>query len=312
MISESQIIQRYFSAFGRGDSVTLGIGDDAAALRLPAGQELVVSTDTQVVGRHFFSDALPEDIGYRVIAAAASDLAAMAAAPVGMTLALTLPEVDELWLHSFSQGVGDAATALKLPLVGGDLTRGPLTISVTVMGSVPAQSLVCRDGAVAGDLLVVTGTLGDAACALAMLEGQLPDRSRCREIDEVFLNTRFYRPSPRFEWLDWLREHAHACIDISDGLLMDATRIAEASGVGLRLNPQALPLSPNTHRQGEQQAIEWALTGGDDYELAIAVPPTCDIPQEMTVVGEFTVTTELQCPGVDVNQLGFDHFSGEN
>jgi len=309
VISESQIIQRYFSSFGRGDGVTLGVGDDGAALHIPPGHELVVSTDTQVAGSHFFADVLPEDIGYRAIAAAASDLAAMAATPLGMTLALTLPEIDELWLHSFSQGVGDAATAFDLPLVGGDLTRGPLTMSVTVMGSVPTGDLLRRNGAVAGDLLVVTGTLGDAACALAMFEGQLPERASCSETDEDFFNARFYRPSPRFEWLGWLRQHAHAGIDISDGLLMDAKRMAEASGVGVCINPDALPLSPSIRRQGEERAVQWALNGGDDYELAVAVPPTCEIPGGMTVVGEFTETTGLQCIGMNVSELGFDHFS---
>jgi len=307
--TEADIIYRYFSAFGAGEAVALGVGDDAAVLRLPPEHELVVSTDTQVAGRHFFPDAFPEDIAYRAVATAASDLAAMAASPLGMTLALTLSEIDDLWLHSFSQGLGKASAALKLPLVGGDLTRGPLTLSVTVMGTVPSGRCIRRDGARAGDLLGVTGTLGDAACALVWLAGELPNHQALSEQDESFLNTRFFQPTPRFEWQDWLLENAHAAMDISDGLLLDARRLAEASGLGVHIDPDRLPLSLTTRQRGLEEATRWALTGGDDYELAIAFPPTVAIPSGITVVGKFTEAHGLHCPGYEAEIIGFDHFA---
>ena len=171
-VSEFTLIYRYFAALGRGEAVDLSVGDDCAILHLDEGERLATSVDTMVAGVHFPDDSFPEDIGFRAVSVAASDLAAMGARPLGMTVALTLPEADEFWLNSFSQGLAAAVGEYALPLVGGDTTRGPLTITVQVLGALPLNSALLRDGARVGDALYVSGTLGDAAGALAFLRGE--------------------------------------------------------------------------------------------------------------------------------------------
>jgi len=303
--SEFALIYRYFSALGRGDAVDLSVGDDCAILRLQPGERLATSVDTMVVGVHFPEDSFPEDIGFRAVSAAASDLAAMGARPLGMTLALTLPAVDELWLNAFSQGVAAAVAEYQLPLVGGDTTRGPLTITVQVLGAVPMGQALLRQGACVGDGVYVSGTLGDGAGALAILRDEwLPSPDVAQ-----YLLDRFNRPRARIALGRELLGRATAAIDISDGLLADAGHIAAASGVMLRIEPELLPVSPAlaTH-DSPGQARLWALTGGDDYELCFCLPPGEAPPGQCLRIGEVVAGEGVDC-GMDIDiPAGYQHF----
>ncbi len=308
MASEFDLIYRYLANLGAGSHVTLGVGDDAALLRLSAGCELVVSTDTAIEGRHFPEDTLPEYVGYRVVAAAVSDLAAMAAKPIAMTLALTIPNADELWMHGFATGVAHAVDAFGLPLVGGDLTRGALSATVTVMGEVKAGQAVRRQGAQVGDQIAVTGTLGDAAAGLAIINGALAAHSNVDwELAEQ-LEQRFYKPSPQLDWAAWLATYASAAIDISDGLLSDLAHIAHASGVRLSVDPQSVPLSVALKAMPEFNPLTFALRGGDDYELAFTAPADLVLPSGATRIGLVEAGAGVSCAGTEGEQGGYDHF----
>jgi thiamine-monophosphate kinase len=303
--SEFTLIYRYFSALGRGPAVDLSVGDDCAILRLGEGERLATSVDTLVSGVHFLEDSFPEDIGFRAVSVAASDLAAMGARPLGMTVALTLPEADEFWLNSFSQGLAAAVSEYELPLVGGDTTRGPLTITVQVMGALPLGEGLLRSGAQVGDDIYVSGTLGDAAGGLAFLLGECqfgPDEAE-------FLVGRFNRPRPRLALGQKLLGHASAAIDISDGLLADAGHIAAASGVKLVIEPGLLPLSPALAScDADKQARLWALTGGDDYELCFCLSPEKPVPAGCTRIGQVHSGEGVDC-GLDLDlPRGYQHF----
>ncbi|MEP0203696.1 MAG: thiamine-phosphate kinase [Halioglobus sp.] len=302
---EFSLIYRYFSSLGRGDSVELGVGDDCAILKLDAGERLATSVDTMVESVHFPADAFPEDIGFRVVAAAASDLAAMGARPIGMTVALTLPEPDEFWLHAFSEGVAAAVKAFNLPLVGGDTTRGPLTISVQVLGALPHDGCLLRSGAKPGDKLYVSGTLGDAAAALAFLDGDWQPEA---EAGEYLLN-RFYRPDSRLELGRSLLHTATSAIDISDGLLADATHVAQSSGCRLKIRSGLLPLSRalQSHPDSDQ-TLTWALTGGDDYELLVTLPADFNAPASLTCIGEVIAGEGVECDFEVAQSAGYRHF----
>ena len=303
--SEFAIIARYFSALGRGEAVDLGVGDDCAILRLPPNQRLATSMDTLVAGVHFPEDAFPEDIGYRAVAVAASDLAAMGASPLAMTVALTLPEADDFWLNAFSQGLTAAVTQYQLPLVGGDTTRGPLAITVQVFGSLPDNAALLRGGAVAGDRVYVSGTLGDAAGGLAFLQQRWQPAP---EHGEYLLN-RYYRPTARLALGQALLGQATAAIDISDGLLADAGHIAAASGVKISIESARVPLSDAlTAHPDHAQALEWALCGGDDYELCFTLPADLPGPRGCTHIGEVTAGAGVACD-LDVDKAtGYRHF----
>ncbi len=311
---EFEVIYRWFSGFGAGKGVALGVGDDAAVLDIPAGYQMVVSTDTLVEGVHFPIETLPEDIAYRAVATAASDLAAMAAEPLAMTLAISLPEADELWLHGFSQGLAAAVAGTGLPLVGGDTTQGPLTISVTVMGSVPQGQALLRTGAKVGDNVWVSNTLGDAAAGLAMLQGELAGVWLPDFEDQDWLASRFNRPTPRFDLALQLRGHASACIDISDGLLADARHIADASGVAIYIDADKIPLSSALINCPDRElALRWALTGGDDYELLFTLPAAAAVPSACTLIGEVRLGDGVHCEhpaakSIAGDHLGYAHF----
>lgn len=268
-LSEFALIERYFRTCGaqRAD-VRLGVGDDAALLQLPPGSELVAATDTLVAGVHFPLGSPPASIGHRALAVNLSDLAAMGARPAWALLALTLPESQEAWLEEFAAGLGRLARAQEVALVGGDTTRGPLCISVTLLGYVPAGQALRRAGGRAGDELFVSGTPGDAAAGLALEQGRL----QAPAATIAYLRERFLLPKPRMALGEQLRSHASACIDVSDGLLADAGKLAAASGTGVELSYEAVPLSaPLLAAVGDARAREFALTGGDDYELCFAV-----------------------------------------
>jgi thiamine-monophosphate kinase len=216
--SEFDLIQDFFAGLDQGSSVRLGIGDDAAALALPDGHLLHVSTDTTVEGVHFLATLSPTDVAYRSVMAAVSDLAAMGASPRPCcSLSRFRREIGSGW-RAFSRGLADACSAIGAPLVGGDTTRGPLSLTVTVLGSTPADSYLTRSGARPGDRLCVSGTLGDAAAGLAVISGRLAVDESAAE----FLTTRYTKPSVRLALGETLRGCATACIDISDGLLADA------------------------------------------------------------------------------------------
>lgn len=303
--SEFELIYRYFAALGGGEAVDLSLGDDCAILRLNPDERLATSVDTVVEGVHFPEDTFPEDIGFRAVSVAASDLAAMGARPLGMTVALTLPEVDELWLNAFSQGLAAAVSEYQLPLVGGDTTRGPLSITVQVLGGLPLDQALLRGGAKPGDDLYVSGTLGDAAGALAFLQGHWRPEPEAAE----YLLDRFNRPGARLELGHSLLGHATAAIDISDGLLADAGHVAAASGVKLVIDPGALPLSPALKSHPDPaQVLRWALAGGDDYELCFTLPAVESVPEGCTRIGEVAEGEGVDC-GTDVDiPPGYQHF----
>ena len=270
-MGEFELIERYFAAVGaRRPDVVLGVGDDAALLSVPPGQELVACTDTLVAGRHFPEGFEAADIGWRALAVNLSDLAAMGAEPRWATLALTLPALDEDWLEAFTQGFAALALQHGVALVGGDTTRGPLTLTVQAMGTVPAGRAIRRRGAQPGDLLYVTGWPGDAAAGLALLQGTLAGTGANR----AALELKFRRPEPRVAFGQRLVGVASACIDVSDGLAADLGRLVAASQVGAIVRAAELPLSRALFAlAGEARARDYALGGGDDYELLFSVPP---------------------------------------
>ncbi|HET7569417.1 MAG TPA: thiamine-phosphate kinase [Gammaproteobacteria bacterium] len=254
-MNEFELIERYFRRpHGRPD-VPLGIGDDAALLQSPPGHELAMTTDTMVEAVHFPAGAPPHAVGFRALATNLSDLAAMGATPAWTTLALTLPEADEVWLGDFAAGFFELADAFDVALVGGDVTRGPLTITIGACGIVPAGKAMRRSGAQSGDRIFVTGALGEAAAGLKSYSRESSDRNR------------FLYPQPRVAEGTALREYASAAIDISDGLLADLGHLIEASGVGADLQLERIPAAAGADPQ-------LALTGGDDYELCFTVPST--------------------------------------
>lgn len=271
-MGEFELIRHYFAAAPcaqGGEAVALGIGDDCALLSLPPGEQLAVSTDTLVAGVHFPAVCDPFLLGQRSLAVAASDLAAMGATPIGFTLALTLPDVNAEWLQAYAQGLNQMAQACRLSLIGGDTTRGPLSLTMTVFGRVPAGQALTRTGARAGDLLCVGGDLGNAAGALPLVLGQ-------RQADPAVagpLLAHYWSPQPQLALGQALRGNATSALDISDGLLADCGHIAKASQVSLQVELERLPLSAALQAFcGPEGARQAALAGGDDYVLAFTLP----------------------------------------
>ncbi len=265
-LSEFEIIQQIFKQqkVDRND-VLSGIGDDAAITSIPEGHELVLAMDTMIAGVHFPENMKPKDIGYRSLAVNLSDLAAMGAEPAWVTLALTIPQSNETWLRAFASGFLTLATQYNVQLIGGDLSRGDLSITIQAHGFLPANKKLLRSGAQPGDLIYVTGTLGDAAAGL--ISWQQPEQSF------AYLKQRLTRPTPRVEVGIALREFATSAIDVSDGLIADLGHILDASKVGAKLEIANLSLSLAICEKFDlDQAREMALSGGDDYELCFTVP----------------------------------------
>ncbi len=262
--SEFNLIDEFFADLGVGrDDVILGIGDDCALLDVAEGRLLAVSMDTLVRGVHFFADVDPESLGHKALAVGLSDLAAMGATPAWATLALTLPGIDRPWLRRFATGFGRLAARFGVQLVGGDTTRGPMSISVQVHGLVASDGALRRGGAGVGDDIYVSGTLGDAGLVVRARQGDWPG-------DAAMLNDRLDRPEPRLALGQALSGIATAAIDISDGLSSDLGHILRASGVGAAIDLSAIPRSSTVAAVGD-----WALplASGDDYELCFSVPP---------------------------------------
>ncbi|MDF3163105.1 thiamine-phosphate kinase [Pseudomonas proteolytica] len=273
-MGEFELIRTYFAAAPcaqGGEGIVLGIGDDCALLAVPSGEQLAISTDTLVAGVHFADPCDPFLLGQRSLAVAVSDLAAMGAYPLAFTLALTTPTVAADWLQRYAQGLNAMAQRCGVGLVGGDTTRGPLSLTVTVFGRVPAGLALTRSGAQPGDLLCVGGDLGNAAGALPLVLGQ---RSAAAQIAEPLLG-HYWSPQPQLALGMALRGKATSALDISDGLLADCGHIAKASAVSLVIERQRLPLSAALLAfLGDEQARSAALSGGDDYVLAFTLPPT--------------------------------------
>ena len=317
-MSEFGLIQRYFTRATPG--AVLGVGDDAALLHIANGMELAVSTDMLVSGTHFFDDADPYLLGHKALAVNISDMAAMGAQPRWATLSLSLPSENQAWLERFSAGFFALADQYKVELVGGDTTHGPLNVSVTIMGEVPQGKALRRDGTQAGDEIWVSGKLGDAAIALAHLQGKLT-------LDENSFNAcaiHLHRPMPRVELGLALRGLAHSAIDISDGLLADLGHILERSHVAAEIQFEALPVS--THLQpylAQDLGKRCVLAGGDDYELCFTAGATrhTDIEKiskqlnlPLTCIGRIQAGTGCIVRAADgkemtIKETGYDHFA---
>ncbi len=321
MPGEFQLIQQFFQreqAEQPAEGVLLGIGDDCALLQVPEGKQLAVSVDSLVSGVHFPADADAELIAQRALRTNLSDLAAMGADPLWFTLALTLPEASEDWLRSFSRGLFACAREYKIALIGGDTTSGPLSITIQVMGAVAPGAALRRDGANIGDFVLVTHNLGDGAAALALIQ----NRIACDEPSANYLRDRFYRPTPRLQESALIRELVTAALDISDGLVADLQHICDASDVGAVIDVENLPLSPALQALNNQpQVLEWALSGGDDYELCFTVAPEkmADIAMliaqgklSATVIGEIIpgnkVICEFEGEPFELARTGYQHF----
>jgi len=261
---------------GRAD-VRLGIGDDAAVLAVPAGHELAVSTDTLVAGVHFPAATRADDLGWKALAVNLSDLAAMGATPAWALLALTLPAAERSLVEGFAIGFAELAAQHRVALVGGDTTRGPLAVSVVVHGFVPPGRALRRDGAQVGDLVFVTGTLGDAAAGLRCLDPrdvQAHALFHAPADAREWLLARLNRPMPRIAAGIALREFATACIDVSDGLCADLGHVAKRSDVGIEVDASRLPASSALLALfDEADRVALQASGGDDYELAFTAPP---------------------------------------
>ena len=271
-MGEFELIRNFFAAAPcaqGGEGVALGIGDDCALLAVPPGEQLAISTDTLVTGVHFAEPCDPFLLGQRSLAVAVSDLAAMGATPVAFTLALTLPTVTADWLDAYARGLNVMAQHCGVALVGGDTTRGPLSLTMTVFGRVPAGKALIRSGAQPGDLLCVGGELGNAAGALPLVLGQ---RTADAAIADPLL-AHYWSPRPQLALGQALRGKATSALDISDGLLADCGHIALASKVGIQVERDRLPLSNALVAfLGQSGAEAAALSGGDDYVLAFTLP----------------------------------------
>jgi len=319
MSAEFNLIKQYFT---RPNAQTdLGIGDDAALIEVSAGHQLAISSDMSVVGTHFFQDAAPYDIGWKSLAVNISDMAAMGANPKWATLSIALPEINHDWLAAFSTGFFDCASQFNVDLIGGDTTRGSLNISVTIMGETLIGKAITRNNAKAGDDIWVSGEVGHAALGLAYLQDKVTLDNETRGTCLLALN----QPHPRIALGLALRDIAHSCIDISDGLLADLCHILKASSpneMGATLQLESMPCLNAIKARSQESKIQQAiLAGGDDYELCF----TAALQQRETITalgkklginitrigetnttGKLTVTLDNKI--LNTSQLGYEHF----
>jgi thiamine-monophosphate kinase len=315
---EFDVIARHFTR--PAANAVLGVGDDCALVDVTNGMDLAVSVDTMVSGTHFFPDVDPETLGHKALAVNLSDMAAMGALPFWAMLALTLPRVDHDWLAAFAKGFFDLAEEFDVSLIGGDTTRGPLTLTVTIMGEVPAGAAMRRSGAKAGNDIWVSGFIGDAALSVAHRHGRLAlDEADYREAV-----MRLYEPTPRVSLGQALRGLATAAIDVSDGLLADLGHICKLSGVGATVELASIPLSPIAAKHVATDAGRAAIVaGGDDYELCFTAHPnsresiqdlTKMLHVPLTRIGQVKRGKGVSLLGPDgkavkIDGRGFDHFS---
>jgi thiamine-monophosphate kinase len=316
-MQEFDVIKQYFTKPALG--ADLGVGDDAALIRVCEGHQLAISADMSVVGTHFFADAQPSHIGWKSLAVNVSDIAAMGALPKWATLSIALPEINPTWLAEFARGFFACAEAFKVELIGGDTTRGPLNISIQIMGEVPIGQALKRDGAQVGDDVWVSGHLGAAAMGLAHLQNKITLREGALE---PCLNA-LQQPQPRVALGLALRGLAHSCIDISDGLLADLGHILHASQVGAILEVNQMPCLMELAAYKLEVVMQGAmLAGGDDYELCFTAPVSAraqiealahDLGVRLTRIGVTTQDTVLIVldgdKALELNQLGYNHFA---
>ncbi|PPD13066.1 thiamine-phosphate kinase [Methylophilus sp.] len=314
-MAEFDIISKYFTRPAQAD---VGIGDDAALIRVRDGYQLAVSADMSVAGTHFFSDINPFAIGWKSMAVNISDMAAMGAEPKWATLSIALPELDESWLRDFSDGLFKCAEAFGVSLIGGDTTRGPLNIAINIMGEVPFGQALQRNGAQVGDDIWVSGELGCAALWLQYRLGQLVLHAE----DVAMLATAMHHPQPRVALGQALRGIATAALDISDGLLADLGHILKASKVGAMLDWQAISQPVLQYSQVSEPVMQQAvLTGGDDYELCFTAPATerqtvlalsGQLGLPLSRIGKVQAEPGLQVfdarSPIVLSQKGYDHF----
>lgn len=320
--TEFSLIDQYFkNRTWHRDDVLLGIGDDAAVTRVPPDFDLLSAVDTLVEGVHFPADTAPFDIGFKALAVNLSDLAAMGAEPAWATLALTLPDINESWLQSFSDGFFSLAQRYNVQLIGGDTTQGPLSITVQVMGLSRQDRALTRAGASAGDRVMLSGCVGDAALALRMLHGGIEPQVTVASERRQLLD-RLNRPMPRIELGLALRGIASAAIDVSDGLAADLGHILAASNTGATLQLDKVPVSDTLRRLGSPLFEALAMGGGDDYELCFTVPGEKlaelekvrrQLKINVTEIGEIDKQQGLRVQrdgvSIEINQPGYQHFS---
>jgi thiamine-monophosphate kinase len=313
---EFQTIQRYFSLPVNDPNVILGIGDDAAVVN--ATGPIAIAADTLIEGVHFPRNTPPDAIGYRTLAVNLSDLAAMGARPQWCTMALTVTEADETWLESFSAGFFQLASDHQVSLIGGDLTKGPLAVTVNLFGAIDKNGLLTRAGGHVGDDVYVTGSLGDAAAGLALINEDAANVGR----EHQALAERFYRPTARVTEGQALSQIASSAIDVSDGLIADLGHLCQASGCGAVLDVEQLPLSAELLSLFPPQTAQaYALGGGDDYELIFTAPAAKADAVEAAFessdtraqrIGELVVGTGVTCrrQGEAFNPVftGYKHF----
>ena len=323
-LNEFDLINDYFKSKSTvvDNGVSIGIGDDCAILDVPDGYQLAISTDTLISGVHFFADVDPYRLGYKALAVNLSDLAAMGATPKWISLAITLPEIDETWVSEFSRGFFELSNKYNMSLVGGDTTKGPLSITVSVKGIIPRGLALRRDNALDDDLICVSGYLGDGALGLESKLNNIPLNNSAYFIDALELT------DPQIELGILLRNLASSCMDISDGLTQDLKHILSASSCSAKLELEKLPLSvvlKNEVKKGnvtQQQALQFGLTGGDDYELLFTIQPDklsileklIDNNIDISVVGTIHKNKQPIIELFDNNKLvsfsqeGWDHF----
>ena len=297
-LSEFDLIRQYFDrVLKETGNLRQGIGDDAAIISVPDGMELALSMDTLVQDVHFHANTRPEDVGYKSLAVNLSDLAAMGAEPRWVTLSLTVPEADQTWLEQFSQGFFELADRIPVILIGGDLNKGPLSVTVQVHGLLPAGLAILRKGATPGDLVYVSGHPGEAGLGLRLLKNMIDIPGTYH--DKVL--ERLHRPDPRIALGIKLRDYAHSAIDISDGLIADLGHMLDASQCGAMINLEALPLSGAFDGINNiEDAWEIVLTSGDDYELCF----TINEDQKEILENNSGIDTPLTCIGKIVSKPG--------
>ncbi|MFP5391770.1 MAG: thiamine-phosphate kinase [Gammaproteobacteria bacterium] len=318
MLSEFDLIRHYFKR-NRPGRAALGIGDDCALLAPTPGLQLAISSDMLVEGRHFFAGADARMLGHKCLAVNLSDLAAMGARPLGFTLALSLPDADPAWLEAFSAGLFALADQHDCELIGGDTTRGPLNICITIFGELAPGHALRRDAARVGDDIWISGTLGDARLALAGYRNEHPLTAAAL----TQAGARMHMPTPRVELGMALSRQplAHAAIDISDGLVGDLAHILEASKVGATLDVDALPAGPVLATQEADRRRRFCAAGGDDYELCFTAPASqrdaiagLGAIAPVTRVGVIEAAPGLRLvdgagAALELRLKGFDHFS---
>jgi len=315
-MGEFDLIRRYFQrhpAAGSAAGVEVGVGDDCAVLLPTPGAHWLVSSDMLVEGRHFLSTVDPARLGHKALAVNLSDLAACGATPRGFTLALALPRVDDAWLDGFARGLWALADAAGCPLIGGDTTQGPLNLCITVFGEAPAGQVLLRSGARAGDEVWVSGRLGDARLALEVFRGTVALEGSGFESVRRAMEC----PTPRVALGQALRGIATAAIDVSDGLIGDLGHILAASGVGARLEVDALPRSAVLAAQPAALQQQCLLAGGDDYELVFTAPPGARLPDAgvaLACIGRIEAEPGLRVVDargavVEHGLRSFDHFA---